>query len=614
MNKLKSYDCITLTFILGFLLIILKNAWVCDDSYITFRVIDNFVNGYGLRWNIDERVQAFSNPLWLLIVTPFYFFTHEFYLTSIIISILFSVTAVVIMSVKLRVNPSWLIAGISILICSNSFVDYSTSGLENALSYLLMIVFLTIYLTKELDKKWFFLLFLSAGLVILNRMDHGIIVLPFLIAAFFSYNKKTFNKYFELRSIFLAVAGFIPFIVWILFSIIYYGFPFPNTAYAKLNIGVERYLILKQGFFYVLDFFKNDYIGACAVSVALIFTFPIKKQRQYLPFFFSLVLYLIYILWIGGDFMSGRFFTVMILISVVVIIRQTFYVKMIQVLVPAIVIISLFNPRSSILSWNNYSYRVIENSIADERGYYYKFTGLFNAAAFSGKPVDPFALKGKKDGFTVIKDGVGFSGFNYGPKYHILDRYALGDPFLARIPYQSPNEAKPFRPGHLGREFPEGYVDTIKSGENYILHPEIREFYEKLKVITKSDIFTIKRFVEILRMNSGYYDNVIRNYSSDRSVVSLDGIKVTYSDLPGITISWNGKSSRQRYLIDWIAPDGTTAFSKYIFEENRKSEKWYPYMGKVPLTKGKWIVIIQKITYQSTGSDKFVSKTEFEAY
>ena len=153
MNKLKSYDCITLTFILGFLLIILKNAWVCDDSYITFRVIDNFVNGYGLRWNIDERVQAFSNPLWLLIVTPFYFFTHEFYLTSIIISILFSVTAVVIMSVKLRVNPSWLIAGISILICSNSFVDYSTSGLENALSYLLMIVFLTIYLTKELDKK-----------------------------------------------------------------------------------------------------------------------------------------------------------------------------------------------------------------------------------------------------------------------------------------------------------------------------------------------------------------------------------------------------------------------------------------------------------------------------
>ena len=614
MNKIRLYNYITLTFILGLIFVILKNAWVCDDSYITFRVIDNFVNGYGLRWNVGERVQAFTNPLWLLIITPFYLFTHEFYITSIIISIMFSVTAVAIMSLKLRINHSWLVAGISILICSNSFVDYSTSGLENTLSYLLIIIFLNIYLLKELDKKWFFLLFLSAGFVVFNRMDHGIVVFPFLIAAFFGYNKKTYNKYFELRSFLPAMAGFVPFIIWILFSIIYYGFPFPNTAYAKLNTGIERYLILKQGVFYLLDFFKNDYIGACAVSAALILTFPTKRQRKHLPFFFSLILYLAYIVWIGGDFMSGRFFTIMILISVVIIIRQTFYVRMIYIFTPVIIVFSLLNPRSSILSGTNYSHRIIKNSIADERGYYYKFTGLFNPIDFSLKPVDPFASKGKKDGLTVIKDGVGFSGYNYGPKYHILDRYALGDPFLARIPYQNANETKPFRPGHLGREFPEGYVDTIKTGKNQILHPDIREFYDRLNLLTKKDLFSYERFVEILRMNLGYYDHLTMSYSSDKSIVSLDWIKVTPSNLPGVTIFWNGKSSRQRYLIDWIAPDGTTAFSKYIFEESRKTEKWYPYMGKVPLSKGKWTLNVQKITYKSTGSDKAISKTEFEVY
>jgi len=59
---------------------VLKLAWVCDDAFITFRTIDNFVNGYGLRWNIAERVQTFTHPLWLMVLTPVYaVFGHVFY-------------------------------------------------------------------------------------------------------------------------------------------------------------------------------------------------------------------------------------------------------------------------------------------------------------------------------------------------------------------------------------------------------------------------------------------------------------------------------------------------------------------------------------------------------
>src|SRR5882762_6634227 len=46
-----------LVFPLTFLLfVIVKDAWLSDDSYITMRVVDNFIRGYGLTWNIDERV------------------------------------------------------------------------------------------------------------------------------------------------------------------------------------------------------------------------------------------------------------------------------------------------------------------------------------------------------------------------------------------------------------------------------------------------------------------------------------------------------------------------------------------------------------------------------
>ena len=41
-----------------YILLILKTAWLGDDSFITFRTADNFINGYGLTWNVEERVEG----------------------------------------------------------------------------------------------------------------------------------------------------------------------------------------------------------------------------------------------------------------------------------------------------------------------------------------------------------------------------------------------------------------------------------------------------------------------------------------------------------------------------------------------------------------------------
>jgi hypothetical protein len=34
--------------------VLIRTAWICDDAYITFRTIDNFLHGFGLRWNVAE--------------------------------------------------------------------------------------------------------------------------------------------------------------------------------------------------------------------------------------------------------------------------------------------------------------------------------------------------------------------------------------------------------------------------------------------------------------------------------------------------------------------------------------------------------------------------------
>ena len=62
----------TLIIALGaFALVILQNAWLCDDAFITYRTADNLINGHGLTWNAGERVQTYTNPLWLFTIAVF---------------------------------------------------------------------------------------------------------------------------------------------------------------------------------------------------------------------------------------------------------------------------------------------------------------------------------------------------------------------------------------------------------------------------------------------------------------------------------------------------------------------------------------------------------------
>ena len=108
--------------------VLIRTAWLAEDAFITFRTIDNFVHGYGLTWNVAERVQAYSNPLWMLLLIPFYWLSGEIVYTAMAVSMAVSAAAVLVLCARLP-GASALLAA-CILVCSKAFVDYSTSGLE----------------------------------------------------------------------------------------------------------------------------------------------------------------------------------------------------------------------------------------------------------------------------------------------------------------------------------------------------------------------------------------------------------------------------------------------------------------------------------------------------
>ncbi|HOQ33028.1 MAG TPA: hypothetical protein PLA12_11015 [Candidatus Hydrogenedens sp.] len=119
-----------------FSILFLRTTWLCDDAYISFRTVDNIVNGYGLRWNVNERVQAYTHPLWMFLHIPFYALTKEMFLTPIFISFGISLLTIILLFTGIAQNLSQVLIATSILGFSRAYIDFSSSGLENPMSHL----------------------------------------------------------------------------------------------------------------------------------------------------------------------------------------------------------------------------------------------------------------------------------------------------------------------------------------------------------------------------------------------------------------------------------------------------------------------------------------------
>ena len=184
-----------LLFAFLFLYLVLLMAWIGDDAQLTFRQIWNFVNGDGITFNIGERVQSFTHPLWFLVLSFFTFFTRELFLTSIVISIIQSLVAVyIILFIEYKNNKSQQIvfSPIFFLVFSFAFMDYTTSGLENSLSYFVFSILFLIFFRYNW-RKYLSLIYILIALLVLNRLDYSILFAP--LALLLIFYTKNFNNF-----------------------------------------------------------------------------------------------------------------------------------------------------------------------------------------------------------------------------------------------------------------------------------------------------------------------------------------------------------------------------------------------------------------------------------
>lgn len=221
--------------------------------------------------------------------------TREPYFTTVALSGICSLGAALLLcrlAARLALAPIALLA----LVSSRAFVDYSSSGLENPLSHLLLVAWILCWLRARGPSRIFWLSLLTSPLL-LNRMDLGLLVAPPLLVAWLSAGPR--------RALRQLLAGMIPFLLWEAFSLFYYGFPFPNTYYAKLHTGIPLRALAGQGLGYLLNSLERDPITLPLCAIGALAPM-LMRRRALVPFSIGVLAYLVYVVRIGGDFMATK--------------------------------------------------------------------------------------------------------------------------------------------------------------------------------------------------------------------------------------------------------------------------------------------------------------------
>jgi arabinofuranosyltransferase len=464
-----------------------QTAWINDDAQITLRTVMHTLHGNGLTFNVAERVQAYTHTVWFMLLVVSSRVTGNIYVATFVLSIVCSVCTVVLMVVRIAPRRWGIWVGLSALLLSKAYIDYSTSGLENPFTHLLIVILVIlgdaiVFRGSHRLMRWFVLVL---GLVFLNRPDAVVLLAPF--AGYVLWTLRSDPRQLA-RAL---VVGMVPVLLWVLFSLWYYGFPLPNTAYAKVGSGIGQLALLGQAVHYANQTLRHDPVTLVVILLTLGLSLRARWYERSLAL--GITAYLASVALVGGDFMEGRFFAAPLLVAVIILSRCVLPNRIavgLLVLVAGVGSVGFVAPLRA-------SNDDIVAGIADERGYYATRFGLFDADVHTFQQPD-WSLASPR--FVTLCGGVGRTGLFYGPSLHILDSCALTDPLLSKLPAKYDPA---WRIGHFYRVIPTMYFDSIMRDTNTLSDPSIHRYYDAIRTVTRGSLWDRARMVTILQLNLG---------------------------------------------------------------------------------------------------------------
>ncbi len=150
-----------------------------DDAFITFRYVQQFVAGNGLVYNIGERVEGYSNFLWVMLLSPPYALGADLVMAARVLSIMLSVGTLILVFYLARRSSYPILAPI-MLAAAGPFGAWTIGGLETSL-FAFLLTASTAAFVREEERGYGWTSGLLFGLLALARTE-GVIFFALAVA------------------------------------------------------------------------------------------------------------------------------------------------------------------------------------------------------------------------------------------------------------------------------------------------------------------------------------------------------------------------------------------------------------------------------------------------
>jgi len=295
-----------------------RQAWLCDDAFISFRYAENLTHGLGLVYNAGERVEGYSNFLWTLWNAAGMGLGLGPEGWSIAWSVAFYAATVAVLWLDHRRRAR--VAGVraplvplaALLAAAHpDWQIYATSGLETSMFTFLATLGYALAVRGEWGPRGAAAAGLAFALAALTRPDGPIFAA--VAMAWLLWTRRP-----RLRSLAAFAAAFLAlWAPWMVWRIAYYGDVFPNTYYAK-----SAYLAWwSQGWIYARLYFERYWVLALAIPLVAVAVGPVlgrsrdamgatdaraSAARELVLALGMGLAYTAYVMRVGGDFMYAR--------------------------------------------------------------------------------------------------------------------------------------------------------------------------------------------------------------------------------------------------------------------------------------------------------------------
>ncbi len=259
---------------------------IFEDAFISYRYADNLIAGHGLVFNPGETVEGYTSFLWVLVLAVARVFTRDLQAVGPWLSLAAGV-AMLMLSYELArqlTSSAWAgLAASCIVAAHGSMAMYAVTGMESTLFAALITG--AVYLMCTGSRPYLF----AVTLVLAGMCrPEGVGYAGVLIAGFAWLHG--WRACVRPAALWLALYG--SYFIW---RYAYFGYPFPNTYYAKVGGTTEH---LRFGIAYVEGFLWL-HLGVLGLLGGVL---AWSRKQRWAPPLVGLILFsVVATAYVGGD-------------------------------------------------------------------------------------------------------------------------------------------------------------------------------------------------------------------------------------------------------------------------------------------------------------------------